>query len=75
MKKGDTFSIIWYGNPLAKDVTIKTTPANLQVENGKPPIREAIDLDNQILIPPDKPSYLSKEYFFSDTQEIKGYAN
>ena len=45
----------------------------LQIKNGKPVLSEKIELDNQILVPPDKTLYLSKEYVFSDINQIKEY--
>ncbi len=74
-KKGK-YSFYKYGNgiPLAEAVLIKNTPAFLQIDDGKPLLSELINLDTQILIPPDKPNCLSKEYVFSDMQEIKEYA-
>ncbi len=42
-------------------------------ENGKPVLKDNIELEIQILIPYNKTSCLSKEYHYSSIDEIKGY--
>ena len=58
---------------LAEAVLIKDTPVFLQIENGEPKLKEIIETDSQIITPPDKSSYLSKEYVFSSREEIEQY--
>ena len=45
----------------------------MQIENGEPKLKEKIETENQIISPPDKSIYLSKEYSFSSIGEIKEY--
>lgn len=62
------------GIPLAEAVFINSRPMFLQIKNGKAVLSEAIDLEDEIIIfPPDKSSYLSKEYIFSSKEEVEQY--
>jgi hypothetical protein len=61
------------GSSLAEAIFINSRPMFLQIQNGKVVLSETIDLDDQIIIPPDKSSYLSKEYVFSSKEEIEQY--
>jgi hypothetical protein len=62
------------GTSLAEAIFINNNPMFLQIQNGKAVLSETIDLDDQIIIvPPDKSSYLSKEYTFSSNEEIEHY--
>ena len=59
---------------LAEAILINDHPYFLQIQDGKPVLSETIQINDQILIvPPDKSSYLSKEYIFSSKEEIKQY--
>ena len=59
------------GISLAEAILINNNPVFLQIQNGKPVLSEIIELDNQVIVPPDKSSYLSKEYTFSSKEEIE----
>lgn len=72
-KKKYTFYKYSEGIPLAESILINNIPMFLQVENGKPILNYNIELDYQILVPPDKTCYLSKEYNFSSVNEIERY--
>lgn len=48
-------------------------PLFLQISNGKAILRDNIDLDRQLILPPDKTEYLSKDYSFSSIDEINFY--
>jgi len=61
------------GISLAEAILINNNPVFLQIQNGKPVLSEIIELDNQVIVPPDKSSYLSKEYTFSSKEEIEHY--
>lgn len=58
---------------LAEAILIKNTPAFLQLKNGKSVLSRSIELDNPILVPPDRIQYLSKECVFSGLEEIEQY--
>src|SRR4051812_6131356 len=61
------------GISLAESILIDNHPFFLQIQNGKPVLSETIEMDNQVIVPPDKSSYLSKEYIFSSKKEIEQY--
>jgi hypothetical protein len=61
------------GIPLAESILIKNKEVFLQIQKGKPILNEIIEIDEQILIPPNKSNYLSKEYVFSSIEEIEKY--
>jgi len=61
------------GISLAEAIFINNHPMFLQIQNGKPILSETIDLGDQIIVPPDKSSYLSKEYTFSSKKEVEQY--
>jgi hypothetical protein len=61
------------GVSLAEAIFINNRPMFLQIKNGKAVLSETIDLDDQIIVPPDKSSYLSKEYVFSSKEEVELY--
>jgi hypothetical protein len=62
------------GSSLAEAIFINSRPMFLQIQNDKVVLSETIDLDDKIIIfPPDKSSYLSKEYVFSSKEEVEQY--
>jgi hypothetical protein len=61
------------GIPLAEAVLVRNVPYFLQIINGKPVLSSKIELEDIILVPPDRTSYLSKEYSFSSLVEINEY--
>jgi hypothetical protein len=61
--------------PLAESILVNDLPMYLQIRDGEPILYERIELDNLTIVPPDRPSYLSKEYSFSSADEIKKYVS
>ena len=73
--KRDEYKIYKYsqGIPLTEAILIKNVPYFLQIINGKPILSPKIELEDIILTPLDRTSYLSKEYSFSSIEEINDY--
>lgn len=69
------FQIYKYNNniPLSEAILINNLPYFLQAIDGKVEIKEKIELDDFILVPPNKINYLSKDYSFSSVEEISSY--
>lgn len=71
------YQISKYSNniSLCEAVLINNIPCFLQVINGEIKLKEKIELDDFLLVPPDRTTYLSKAYFFSSVDEISRYHN
>jgi hypothetical protein len=59
--------------PSAEAILVNGIPLFLQIVDGDPILSEITDLPDMILKPPDRVSYLSKEYSFQSKDEINDY--
>lgn len=61
------------GVSLNESVLVNGVPMFLQIQLGKAVLRDRIETDSSIIVPPHRNEYLSKEYSFSSINEIEIY--
>ncbi len=59
---------------LYEAILVNNTPYFLNIVSEEVSLTESIELDDILLVPPNKTNYLSKEYSFTSLDEIKTYA-